>query len=64
MGEERNWTYRCPKHPRQTFRRFKRNYPRCPICREQMSRLESETNPISGSVFTISLKFKKEIHEG
>lgn len=45
MGEERNWTYRCPKHPRQTFRRFKHSYPVCPICREQMSRVvESETN--------------------
>lgn len=45
MGEERNWTYRCPKHPRQTFRRLKHNYPVCPICRKKMSRvLESETN--------------------
>lgn len=45
MGEERNWTYRCPKHPKQTFRRFKKNYPRCPICREQMVRIsEIETN--------------------
>lgn len=45
MGEEKNWTYRCQRHPKQTFRRQKQNYPICPICREKMIRVsEAETN--------------------
>lgn len=45
MGQEKNWTYRCSKHPTQTFRRFRGNYPVCPICRETMERVfENETN--------------------